>query len=1017
MKNLWVGTTAGLNRKWAELRAGQPGVWVVKSFAGKATAQKPAHVIESNLQFYCLRLLRDAFGEIGNLFEGSSIDAIIRAALRDGRCAQLPEFQNLLARPGMVKVLSEKLKRTAAPEYADEESLPWFADKSLERLRLVYQEKLAQAQGLDTPGLFLQFIQKSQTPELQQAIQKWHESLANKLGPGYALIVPRADQFVETTELLERSALSILMDGFSKVDLGVNLYPDDIEIIERFTTPWINLGLELQAILPPEDVPESHFLPEFVTSTCPTDQLGFIKAKEPRIEIGHVVDHVQKLLEAGFSPEAIAIHTPQSGTYLDQLRDHLAAAGVPITATAPPLIEEPLVRTILDVASAMIHDWPVESVADLLRHPDFRGDAIAGATSTNELARLAQDCERLGNVNGLETISKLLPARHELQQRKRGQDPETAYTIYSGSLFRNLADIVKKPAADLNWAASVAYFREIIQQIFGPVVMDHPRLRAYWELLDNKIGAALPGDESPWPWPDFHREAHLRAEQARYSEPQAEDAPATPKIQLTTGSETVPCVDHLILAGMTEGHFPSRSRIRRKLKQLQGHDLSGLRTLRSEELRIFRQLVGSANQTIWLSHHSRDERGIETKPSDFLHQEKWQPAPDIIRPSLPGLAESDHLKHLLQVQNARLQGISGPYTGEITQGHTREMLLDKFSADYIFSPTSLESASLCPFQFFSTYVLGLADEDAENDLETDFSAEGTAIHAILEELHQLQDNPQLLLSDVGDFVKKIKDLIHLKHPCPEDLAESALGRARWQVEHRRIEQRLAAYHEQTERDLQPPVKNSKGNGKINANTEFQGQLNVIGREVRAGGRKHRLQPLVLTEDQTGQRFQVGGRIDRIDGQAEADRARVRLLDYKTGGQITEKEVARKLHLQLPIYALMVHEKELAGQQMDVVDIGFWYLKKSKGGYRSIRYWLFKDQPLDIRSLADDYRPHLQMLVGRIRNGYFLVKPQEFACLDKCPYGEVCRIREQRSARDHRSSAANPTVINIIPEGV
>lgn len=1006
MKNLWVGTTAGLNRKWAELRASQPGVWVVRYDRSRQAGPKPENRIESNLQFYCLQLMRDAFGEIGELLEGTKIDAVIRAALRDNRCSELPEFHNLLARPGMVKVLSEKLKRTVAPQYADEESLPWFADKSLERLRLVYQEKLAQAGGLDTPGLFLKFIEKAQTPELQQAISQWHEKLGRKFGPGYALVVPRADTFIEKTETLERAAISILIDGFENIDLGVNLYPDDIEIFEKYTTPWTDLGLSPQIIAPPEDAPESHFLPQFVAFTLPADQLQFMAAGSPRTEIESVVDHVQQLLEAGFKPDSIAIHTPQRGSYLDQLRDELALAGVPISTSAAPLIEEPLVRTILDTAAAMIHDWPVEAVADLMRHADFQGDKIAGAPSTLELARLAQDCERLGNVNGLETIASLIPARHDATQRQRGHEPEPAYTIFAGSLLRNLAEIVKKPTADCTWAGHVLHFRGMIQELFGPTLLDQPAVQAFWELLENGIGAALPGDESGWAWADFHREAHLRAEQASFTISET----AEPGIQLTVGRETVAEVDHLVLAGMTEGHFPSRSTIRTKLKKLPSNDMAQLKQLQSEELRVFRQLVGPANQTLWVSYYQRDLRGIETKPADFLHTQSWRTALPVARPNPLAMPESEHMKHLLQVQKARQQGVSGPYTGDISQGTVRETLAARFSPDYIFSPTSLESASLCPFQFFSTYVLGLKNEDEENDLETDFIAEGTAIHAILEELHQLQAQPRLLVDDIPDFLEKLKSLIHKHHACPSDLAETALGRARWQVEHRRIEQRLAAYHEQTGGDLQPPGKYAKGNGRINANTEFQGDITVIGREVRAGGRRHSLQPLVLTEDQTGRRFQIGGRIDRIDGQPdETGRTRVRLLDYKTGGQISEKQVRRKLHLQLPIYALMVHEKDLAGQRMDVVDIGFWYLKRSKGGYRSIRYWLAETEPLDIRSLADDYRPHLQWLVGNIRNGYFPVKPQEFGCEKQCPFGDLCRIREQRSARDRHSGAAGRTI--------
>lgn len=962
-------------------------------------------MIETNLQFLCLRLLREAFGEVGELLEGSVIDSVIRSALRDERCARLPEFQNILKRAGMVKTFSERLKRTASPLLQDEETLPWFADRSLETLRTVYREKLAGAGGIDAPGLFLKFMESSQSPDLQQSIEKWHESLLKKLGNEYNLVIPDAEGFLDVENRLEQNCISILMDRFERVDFGTAIWPDDTaDRFQKVTEYWTTLGLAPQVLPLPDDAPESHFLKRFIDEVKVADELQFVSAKSPADEIHSTVDHVLKLLEGGVDADSIAIQTPLQGDFLDQLRDDLTSAGVPLEPASVPLIEFPLVRTVLDIAQAILDDWPVSAVADLLRHPDFQADSITKAGSTDERLKLAQDAERLGNVNGLVNITKLFPARHEAIQKRRKDEIETNYTIYCSSLLRNLEEVVRKPAESLSWNDSVGHFKTIIETLLGPVVMDAPEVAEFWKTLEAASIWCEPDPSTIWSWGEFYRESHLLAEQKYLTanfNTWADENKEAKKVTLSSGSESAGPVEHLLLIGLIEGHFPSRSRIREKLKKMPLFELEALKGIEADEMRLFRRLVGSAGQTLYISRHERDQRGIETESAGFVRNETWQQAPP--KPARPlELQLSDHVRHLLKVWQARSRHVSGPFTGDIGLPHVRETLAGHFNGNYIFSPTSLESAALCPFQFFSTYVLGLADEEEENDLETDFIAEGNAIHAILEELHQLEDQPQILLDDIPALLEKLADLIRLKHACPPELADSALGRARWEVEHRRIEQRLAAYHDQLQGDLEPPSKYARGNGKINAHSEFGGDITVIGREVRAGSSRYNLQPLRLREEQTGIDFQVGGRIDRIDGQASEGAARVRLLDYKTGSQISESHIRRRLHLQLPIYAMMVHEKLLNDRRMEVVDVGFWYLKRSKGGYRSIRLWLTdaENGKLDIQSLANEYRSHLQLLVGRIRNGFFPVRPQEYGCQRHCPYGEVCRINEQRQFRDH-----------------
>ena len=205
----------------------------------------------------------------------------------------------------------------------------------------------------------------------------------------------------------------------------------------------------------------------------------------------------------------------------------------------------------------------------------------------------------------------------------------------------------------------------------------------------------------------------------------------TTKITLSSGSQLkTDDAQHLILAGMTEGNFPSRSKIRMALQKTPGLNL---KELESDERRIFRRLVGASSESLWISHFQRNQQGIETEPCGFLRDQQWS------SPELPALDQpfpikdvSEQVIRSIQVFQTRQRAESGPYQGGIQSPVVLESLLQKFGEGYIFSPTSLESASLCPFQFFGKYVLGLAEDDTDDDLSTDFIAEGEAIHSILE---------------------------------------------------------------------------------------------------------------------------------------------------------------------------------------------------------------------------------------------------------------------------------------------
>lgn len=1010
MKRLWVGSTASLNRKWSDLASVGPLIWLVKSRDSIARRWKVGLPKEVKTvfewPFLCIDLLNRSEIPVGRLFGEAEIHDVIRAALRDGRCASIAEYQGVIERPGTVRLLADKLKRTASLDFADAESRPLFDHEPLRILRGVYREKLESAGGIDVPGLFLKFLAESQAERLQKGIELWHACLAEAFGDGYALAIPRADQMADETEKLTKAVTQIVIDGFRNCHLGFPLWPGDgPERLDRLTEDWRALGGEIDVPDSASAAPEQWFLTEEADRPRNSpENVRFVRADDTLSEIRAAVEFLCDLIDQGKggdrAADTILVHTPQKGLFLEHLVEAMNAAGLPVAPQATPLIEKPLVRTILDVAAAIDQDWPAEALADLLRHPDFRAGAFVAEPLGLSTALLAQQAEKLGNVSGIDMIRRFLLVRLDEEAARRGERSHVGESLYAVELLTGLESILAKPYEGMTWSRSVESFREIVDRLFEENMTADESVTQFWAAQENEVGAAAPDEMAVWSWTEFYQEAHQRAEQRTFKEPkELNDGERPARIRVVTGETPLDLsVDHLVCVGMTEGHFPSRSRIRRALSKSIPVDLA---ELEAEEKRAFRRLVGSAVETLRISFHARDDRGTETEEAGFLRGLHWEAPATRMTPAIEPTATD---AHGVVVSRLRAVDAASPFSGEFQDPRVLSLLHDRFGPGYRFSATSLEAASLCPFRFFGTYLLGLAEDEADDDLATDYLAEGETVHAVLEELHRSLSIDALAKTDDDSFRAMIAEIVREKHPCPERLADSEFGRARWEVQNRRIENRLGGYAEQLRADLSPPSARSRTK-KANAETEFGGDLEVLHCEVRAGDGTHQPAPLEIRDPASGHSFRIGGRIDRIDGRKEGPMSQVRLLDYKTGAKIGENAVREKLHLQLPIYALMVHGNSFGGSSHEVRDIGFWYLKRSLGGYQSVRAWLGDDVPLQMERLRGEYEPFLIRLVGKLRGGHFSVKPREYGCENRCALSEVCRIREKRARRDRANAAA------------
>ncbi len=1002
----WLSTPATLARHWEDMASSAPVAFLgpmARRRVGSNGTERKFGPPRFDWPQLCLRLMEEARIPAGRLLLQAEIDEILRAALRDGRCTSVAAFQGVLQRPGQVRRLSDRLKRTAALEFAEAEALPWFADESLEILRRVYQEKLAATGGIDAPGLFLKFLAASQEDALRAAIDRWHEKLVASQGDELALIIPRADRLLEDSRKFERAVTLVLIDRFRNVHLGSHVWPDDSpERFELLTADWSSLGAELRPLPPEPDSPESWFIDsgpsEQRARLAGQGQIRFVETRDPKAEIAAVTGHVSDMIEGGISVEEIEIRTPLGAGFVDRLREAIVAAGVAVEPPSLKLVECPQVRTILDVAAAIEDDWPAEALADLLRHHDFRRSAFAADVSVHDTARLALQVERLGNVNGIELIRRMLLVRADEQAaRSPKREAGVSLMLIAVEALSNLEPILQQPPSSATWNERVEELRRIVTELFDTEFVELSPVERFFGSLENGVGNVAMNDAASWTWRDFLREAQLRAEAWSLAEP----GEVRQWVRITRGDfDDAGTVGHLVLAGMTEGHFPSRARIREALARQAHVDLE---SLRAGELRRFREAVGAAGETLWISYHRRDDRGVETEPAGFLRGTNWTPVglPSDDRTTSPD-TESPAIRARIEAARQRTRSTHGIYAGELANPMVLRDLADRFGPGYLFSATSLETASLCPFRFFGSYVLGMSEGEIDDDLGTDYLTEGETIHAVLEDFHRSMPVAEIeRLSDEA-IRDRLEVLVAQRHPCPPRLLDSELGRSRWEVQNRRIMMRLASYAGQLRRDLEPAAGSGRSKGKTNAASEFGGEFEILQCELRAGQADGGLKHLLVSGGDSGGDFRIGGRIDRIDGQPAGEERRVRLLDYKTGTSISEKDLRAKLHLQLPIYAMMVHDSRFGGTSYRVEDLGFWYLKPSRGGYVSIREWLSPGGPLEVELLRIEYLPFLMSLVSGIRAGRFPVRPRAANCEDRCELAELCRIRERRQRKREAS---------------
>ncbi|MDR3633941.1 MAG: PD-(D/E)XK nuclease family protein, partial [Isosphaeraceae bacterium] len=277
-----------------------------------------------------------------------------------------------------------------------------------------------------------------------------------------------------------------------------------------------------------------------------------------------------------------------------------------------------------------------------------------------------------------------------------------------------------------------------------------------------------------------------------------------------------------------------------------------------------------------------------------------------LRPLLAGTASAIRVEH----DRTRLRTF-GPYDGRLVDPAAIAAIGRAFGPDKVLSPSQLETFISCPFQFFLRYVVRLDALDERDELDEDYTGRGSILHGILEELEQR------LLQEPADRLGLSRALMQERLRSESTVVSEIDGGLR-EIERYRIDQMLTRYARQHEKYEQADDSGAARPHKFEV---------VFGDERRSDSHPC----LVIGEGQEAVRLQ--GKIDRIDLVDSDGSEGFRVIDYKTGSCPTAKDVTGALYVQLPLYALAVERIVLLEHQPQLVDVGYWGLKKE--GYRRI----------------------------------------------------------------------------------
>ncbi|MDQ7823920.1 MAG: PD-(D/E)XK nuclease family protein [Candidatus Eremiobacteraeota bacterium] len=504
----------------------------------------------------------------------------------------------------------------------------------------------------------------------------------------------------------------------------------------------------------------------------------------------------------------------------------------------------------------------------------------------------------------------------------------------------------------------------------------------------------------------------------------------------------------LFVGGLAEGSFPVRhsqdvlfpDEEKEEMAAILGRKLF-ISTAMShwEDYLLFFNAVNTAENTLYLTHPTRDEKGETLMPSYFLEQvcdlvreeqdgmalvardttgarglpspsqlfrkadletyltySLWRPAGETggtdVLPLLGGYLEERNSggrlewifqrcateRHRESFLMAAQDGAHCSFFGAIAQKDLLEHLAQRWGRSHRWSASQLEDYGRCPFVFFMKRVLRV-EKAPMPEREIDAASAGTLIHEILERFYRrLRDENLLAARDEGallNLMRTMADEIFQEWERSRPTGDPHF----WEIRKQSILRTLLLW---LGYDLKPSpftpccFEMEFGTGE-SGEFSFQGADGL---------------PLLFT-----------GKIDRVD--VDESTGSIRVIDYKNSKSQTYKEKIKgknigTLSFQVPLYAMaaasILEKKGLKATARSRIKSGYALLRKPEylaQDFNDDEFLTYFSTDSELISSPGEGRRSFpletSLIVGRIREGWFV--PTGVNC-DYCDYGEVCRFR-------------------------
>ena len=694
---------------------------------------------------------------------------------------------------------------------------------------------------------------------------------------------------------------------------------------------------------------------------------------------------------------------------------------IPFRTTASrPLIQEPICKLVLQLASLPVNDWYRAAVLDVVTSPLYTTD-------------LCDDLSESYRPEQWKLLVQTLHITHGVEEWKRLDHASRAALVLDGE---------DSPAGSLGIAPEVI---SLFWQVVAQLVQDGSALpsrgtigrmvAACRALVDRRLrrpeaGGALAGEvryerhamtwdaiDHMWTtlmeleplneemtWAEFVELLTHTFEQA--TSPLHEGSSQGVMVLDVMAARGLPC-KALFVLGLNEKVFPRyiredaflRDRHRRVLDETLGFKIDEKLAAYGAETLLFHLLCRTARQRLYLSYQRADESGRMLASSPYLGEaRRWlgqdeQPIEAVPRRLTDRLAQRPASKRFLPPADLRQWLLmNGQDPIELIQAlgddadtfrHAAEAL-DRIEAEGTtlnafdgmtgavephwtrliergIAPTPLERYARCPFQYFAADVLRLEPSRIAIGQEPDAALVGTLCHAVLRRCYEQ-------LVQTGWPAERASD------EATAQLVHTSVAQAAMDLD---LQYRTGHYLLwEMAKDLVETLVTASVH--LDEAEQAEQQYTPAAFEVEGEGAV----PGILA----GEPLKIRGRVDRLDRHRHSGAVRVVDYKFKVGSAMKPEDrhlaqsAVRGYRLQPPLYSCLTLPGHPAPSQVQFLFLApQWPAPISRSTFDAVS-WASDTGVLIQRTIS--------ALVDGIRAGRFFILPDGYC--DGCEFRVVCR---------------------------